>query len=134
MNRIIRSALTLPAAAALLYAAGTAASAGTGHAYRAGSCTASGDYAVCDASGTATRPDDIYMHVTSSPGQQVQVYWDVVCSKGDGAGSASGSFTATTTVRRLIRHPYARPDSCDVAASAQLATGGYLHAWISYRR
>jgi hypothetical protein len=118
----------------MLAATGTVADASTSRVYHAGSCTAEGDYAVCVASGTATRPRYIYVHVASSPAQQVQVYWDVVCSKGDGAGSKSGSFTATAPVRRLIRHPYSKPDSCDVAADAQLEDGGYLHVWITYRR
>jgi hypothetical protein len=93
-----------------------------------------GDYAICDAAGNATAPHDIYVHVTSSPDQSALVTWDVVCSKGDGAGSASGQFTAPTPVRRVIRHPYARPDSCTVAAGAQLNRGGHLKVWISYRR
>ena len=51
MNRIIRSAALVPAA---VLALAVPASASSSTAYRAGSCTAEGDYAVCDASGTAT--------------------------------------------------------------------------------
>jgi hypothetical protein len=134
MNRIIRAGLSLPAAAVLLIAAGTASAAASGKAHRAGSCAASGDFAVCVASGTATGPAGIYVHVASNPGQRVNVSWDMVCSKGDGAGSSSGRFSARTTVRRLVHHPYAHPASCTVAASAQLNAGGSLHVWISYRR
>jgi hypothetical protein len=134
MNRVIRAALTVPAAAGLLVAAGTASAATAAKAYRAGSCTAAGDYAICDATGTAGRPAQIYVHVTSSPDQKVLVSWDMTCAQGDGAGGKSGQFTARTVVRRLLPHPYARPGSCIVAAGAQLNTGGYLHVWISYRR
>jgi hypothetical protein len=101
---------------------------------RIGSCTAEGDFATCDADGTADDPVDIYAHVASSPRQQVTVFWDMTCSKGDGAGSSQGQFTATTTVRRLIHHPYTRPDQCSVAAAAQLSDGGSLHVWLSDRR
>jgi hypothetical protein len=137
MNRVNRAALTATATATagLLIAAGPAASAAAAaKAHRVASCTADGDYAICDAAGNATAPHDIYVHVTSSPDQSALVTWDVVCSKGDGAGSASGQFTAPTPVRRVIRHPYARPDSCTVAAGAQLNRGGHLKVWISYRR
>lgn len=132
MNRITTALAALPVAVALLPGAASAAASETAH--RAGSCTAEGEYAVCAASGTAYRPADIYVHVTSSPGQQVQVYWDMACSKGFGEGGSSGQFTATTTVRRLMHHPYSDPSSCSVVASAGVATGGYLRVWISYRR
>jgi hypothetical protein len=134
MNRIISAALTVPAATGLLVAAGTASAATAAKAYRAGSCTADGDYAVCDASGTAGRPAEIYVHVTSSPDQKVLVSWDMTCAKGDGAGGKSGQFTARTTIRRLLKQPYAHPDYCIVAAGAQLNNGGRLKVWISYRR
>ena len=134
MNRIIRAALTVPAVTGLLVAGGAANAASASKAHRVASCTADGDYAVCDAAGNATEPRDIYVHVTSSPDQRALVTWDMVCSKGDGAGSASGQFTATSPVRRLIRHPYARPDSCVVSGGAQLNAGGHLKVWISYPR
>ena len=88
------------------------------------SCSAQGDYAVCDASGTATNPIAIIVSAASSPDQDVYVTWDAVCSQGTGAGSSSGSFTAETPVSRTISHPYYQPDSCTVAAGAQLQAGG----------
>jgi hypothetical protein len=98
-----------------------------------GSCSAQGDYAICDASGTATRPVTITVTVTSSPDQSVFVSWDDTCSQGDGAGGSSGSFTATTPVSRTISHPYYKPDSCIVAAGAQLQAGGNsVHVSLSY--
>jgi hypothetical protein len=130
MRRLALAGLT---AAALTFASPALASTASA-AHRAGSCSASGDYATCVADGTATRPRYVYVHVTSDPAQQVQVYWSMVCTRNAGAGGSSGSFTATTAVRRLVRHPYSRPGSCSVAADAQLAGGGHLHAWISYRR
>lgn len=121
-------------AAGLTLASAVPAAAAPAHAYRAASCSAQGDYAVCDAAGNATAPRKIYVHVTASPDQSVLVSWDVVCSKGYGAGSKAGQFTATAPLRRLIRHPYAAPDSCTVSAGAQLNSGGHLKVWISYRR
>jgi len=71
--------------------------------------------------------------VTSSPDQSVFVSWDDTCSQGEGAGGASGSFTATTPVSRTISHPYYQPDSCIVAAGAQLQAGGNsIHVSLSY--
>jgi hypothetical protein len=98
-----------------------------------GSCSAQGDFAVCDASGTATLPVTITVSVTSSPDQSVFVTWDDTCSQGTGAGGSSGSFTATTPVSRTISHPYHQPDSCIVAAGAQLQAGGNsVHVSLSY--
>ena len=135
MMSILRKALAVPAAALfLLMAAGAANAAPAGKVYHAGSCRASGGYAVCDAAGTAYSPTLIAVHVSASPAQSVLVSWDVTCSKGSGAGSSSGQFTARTTLRRVLHHPYAHPDSCIVSAAAQLSAGGRLHVWITYRR
>ncbi|HWG62390.1 MAG TPA: hypothetical protein VG253_11825 [Streptosporangiaceae bacterium] len=70
----------------------------------------------------------------STPDQKATVYWNMVCSKGTGAGSSSGHFTATTPIRTKLKKPYLRPDSCIVAADAQLNNGGWLHTYITYYR
>ena len=131
------SRLAVAAASTGLLAAGaitastTAASASTTF----GSCSAQGEYATCDASGTATLPLTITVAVISSPDQSVFVSWDDTCSQGDGAGGSSGSFTATTPVSRTISHPYHQPDWCIVAAGAQLqARGNSVHVSLSYSR
>lgn len=96
------------------------------------SCSAQGDYAICDASGTAPDPVTLTVSVTSSPDQDVYVAWTDVCSEGTGAGSSSGSFTAQTPVSRTISHPYSQPDSCIVSADAQLQAGNSVHVSLSY--
>lgn len=96
-----------------------------------GSCRANGDFAICVASGSVNRPKALYVHVSSVPSQRVSGAWDVVCSKGLGAGSKSGSFSGRTRLRRKLRMPYARPDSCTVSADAQLSHGGRIHVWIT---
>jgi hypothetical protein len=135
MKRLCRlaaaAAMTGLLTAGAIAASTVAASASTTFA----SCSAQGDYAVCDASGTATNPIAITVSVTSSPDQDVYVTWDAVCSQGTGAGSSSGSFTAETPVSRTISHPYYQPDSCTVAAGAQLQAGGNsVHVSLSYSR
>jgi hypothetical protein len=61
------------------------------------------------------------------------VSWDATCSQGEGAGGSSGTFTATTPLSRTISHPYYQPDSCIVAAGAQLQAGGNsVHVSLSY--
>jgi hypothetical protein len=104
--------------------AGVAATSAVASAGTIGSCSAQGDFATCDASGTANKPITITVTVTSSPSQPVFVSWDTTCAQGSGAGSSSGSFTATTPVTRTISHPYYQPDYCIVAAGAQLQNGG----------
>lgn len=112
------------AAVFLLAAGAVAVTAPVANAKAIGSCTAQGNFAVCSASGTAIKPLTLSVTVTSSPAQSVSVAWEVICSQGTGAGSAMGSFTAKTPVTRTISHPYHQPDSCDVAADAQLSGDG----------
>jgi len=133
MNRLSRVATTV-AATAMITASALAASAAAASASTPfGSCSAQGDYAICDASGTAASPVTITVTVTSSPTQSVYVSWTDTCSEGDGAGGRSGSFTATTPVSRTISHPYSHPGSCIVAAGAQLQAGGNsVHVSLSY--
>jgi hypothetical protein len=109
---------------ALLAFGGVAATAAVANASTVGTCTAQGDYAICDASGSVNDPITIDVTVTSSPDQPVSVNWDDTCSQGLGAGSGSGSFTANTPVTTQISHPYYQPDNCIVAAGAQLQNGG----------
>ena len=98
--------------------------------HHAGSCRISGDFATCVASGNATGGiKNIYAHVSASPNQSVDVSWSMVCVKGSGAASKSGSFTATTPIRRYLKMPFFRPRSCSVATSAQLSGSGSLHVW-----
>lgn len=143
MNRlklaIAGAAIPIAAAASILTAGAAGASVtpaiASSAVYHAGSCTASGDFATCVASGSAWHPRRIRVHVHASPDQHVFVAWDMVCTKGTGAGSRSGSFTAFTPVNRIIRHPYFHPRSCDIAASGQLQDGGnWIKVNITYRR
>jgi hypothetical protein len=103
--------------------------------YEISSCRASGMYSTCDEAGDATEPVAIQVHVTAKPNQSVLVSWDNVCSEGLNAASTSGQFTATTPVDRKIGMPYRHPDSCTVAAGAQLNNGGgSLHVWTVYEK
>jgi hypothetical protein len=102
MHRFLRLAASA-AATGLLALGGVAAATVSASAGTIGSCSASGDYATCVASGTANNPITITVTVTSSPDQSVYVAWDAVCSQGTGAGSKSGSFTADTPVTPMPR-------------------------------
>ena len=132
MKRLITTALTAAASVAVLSTPALAASHSTRHTF--GSCRAQGDFAICDASGTANHPATIRVHVSASPSQKVLVSWDITCSEGLGAGGRSGQFTAHTTVNRLLKHPYKHPAWCIVAAGAQLSGSGALHVWLTYTR
>jgi hypothetical protein len=104
-----------------------AASAGT-----IGSCSSSGEFAICAAQGTATKPLTITVTVTSSPDQTVDVNWSMGCSLGYSVAGSSGEFTARTPFTRTLSHPFHQPDSCDVAAGAGLLYGsGSLHVFIA---
>ena len=123
MQRLRHLAVGL-VASGLLAVGGVAATAVAANAGTIGSCGAQGDFADCVASGTANDPLTITVTVTSSPDESVTVSWDTVCSQGDGAGTSSGTFTATTPVTKTISHPYHQPDSCDVAAAGGLNHNG----------
>jgi hypothetical protein len=104
-----------------------------------GSCRAQGDYATCVASGSVNHPHSIHVYVSASPGQKIiNGNWDVVCAKGTGAGSKSGTFKGWASDRRPLRRtvhmPYRRPDYCTVSADAQLSHGGHLHIWLTAQK
>lgn len=121
--------------AALTLATAIPASAAT--VYQAGSCQAKGDFATCIASGNMKRPSSIWVNFHGFPSQKVGVSWSMVCTKGTGAGSKSGSFTDNNGIGHWkIPHPYVYPDSCSVSAEAQLegSSGTKINVWLTYTR
>lgn len=132
---IKRAGLVLAGVVAAASIASSASAAPTAKVHHAGACTARGQYATCVASGTAYHPVTIEVHVRSSHrGQHVSVTWSDVCTKGDGAGSRSGSYNAKTVSNRKISHPYKRPDNCSIAAEGQLNGSSFIKVWITYTR
>ena len=139
---IMAAGAVLPAVAAAVMLTGGIASASTATAigsssvHKAGTCRARGDFADCITSGTATSPRSMFVHVHAGPRQEVDVNWDMVCSKGSGAGSRSGSFTRETPIRHAMRMPYAAPSSCDVSAGGALdgSHGDWIRVNVTYRR
>jgi hypothetical protein len=98
-----------------------------------GSKTASGDFAIALASGTAQNPRGVYVAVFAKPRQRVEVDWTMVCSRGTGAGSKSGHYTTTRSTKRKLRMPMANPDSCTASAGGSLSRGGKITVKL-YRR
>jgi len=128
----------LPVIAALTMTLGGFRFASSGNVARFGSCRANGDFAVCVASGGVSHHRRIYVHASAHPGQFVTVDWSMTCTKGMGAGSKSGSFTAwagpVQYLRHRLRKPYYRPDFCSVAAEVQLSSSGSIHVWLTAKR
>jgi hypothetical protein len=114
------TAIAAVALALLIVGAAT----GAGQLRVIGKASASGDYAIAIASGRAKRPAAIYARVTSRPLQTISGHWTVVCSKGFGAGSKSGSFKGRSPIQRRLRLPMARPDDCTVSTSGSLNRSG----------
>jgi hypothetical protein len=100
-----------------------------------GGCRAQGDFATCVAGGNVNHPHSITVHVIARPGQRVTGSWSMTCGKGSGAGGPSGNLGGWASRRNPLSHklrmPYRRPDSCSVAADAQLNHGGSLHVWLT---
>jgi hypothetical protein len=89
--------------------------------------SASGDYAIAQASGNVKKPGTIRVKVTASPRQKVSVNWTMVCSQPDGgAGSKDGKFTAKTPVTRTLKKPAKKVTDCTVSALAQLSDSGKI--------
>jgi hypothetical protein len=129
--RIRYSLVTAAVASLIPIMAPTVASASTAAPARwhqIGTCTARGDFAICVASGNVNHPLQIQAYVIARPGQRVSGAWDMVCSKGSGAGSKSGNIggraSAAHPLVKTLPMPYRRPDSCTVSADAQLQAGG----------
>jgi hypothetical protein len=104
------------------------------HAYLAGSCRSSGEFAACSDDATATSPVSIQVHVTASPNQSVLVIWADTCTLNTSVASSSGQFTATTPIDRTVGHPFRHPNSCAIAVTAGLSNSGSLHTWNTYER
>jgi hypothetical protein len=73
------------------------------------------------------------VHVLASPNQSFSGNWNMVCSKGSGAGGTHGTVSGTTPRVKILRMPYTNPDSCTVAAGAQLNGSGSLHVYLTAR-
>lgn len=87
---------------------------------------ARGDYAVAQASGSINHPKRIWVKVKSRPRQRTDGAWSMTCTKNSGAGSRSGRHSGTTPYRQRLRMTYPQPDSCSVAANAQLSGSGRI--------
>ena len=98
-----------------------------------GSCRSSGGFATCEASGSVNNPIRIKVHVDASPNQRFTGNWSMVCSKGTGAGTTSGTVSGLTTRVKELRMPFSNPDSCDVAALASLDGSGSIHVYLTAR-
>jgi hypothetical protein len=124
-------AMAAPAVASAGPVHGRAASVALYRVVRVGHCSARGDFATCVASGSVNKPTVIYAHVYASPNQHVSGAWSMTCTKGTGAGSKSGTMSGTTPLRHTLRMPYVHPDSCSVAADAQLSNRGTINVTIT---
>ena len=91
------------------------------------------DFATCVASGSVNNPLYIRVHVKASPNQRETGSWNMVCSWGTSAGSTSGTVNGTTPRAKRLRMPFGNPDSCDVAADAQISGGGSIFVYLTAR-
>jgi hypothetical protein len=134
---MIRAAVVAVLAAVIaLTVAGTALA--STRLYTDGSCVARGQYATCDAAGTANKPTEMYANAWVNHSQRLTVYYDVSCAKGTGAGGKSGSFSiyvrAGYRATHSVPHPYYHPAFCVVSIGAQINGGSYLHLRNQYRK
>jgi hypothetical protein len=81
-------------------------------------------YAKLDVSASVSHPAAVALRVISQPAQNTFVKWSLVCSKGSGTGSTSGSYTSQTTRLQPLRLPMGSPRSCRVAVQGHFPDGG----------
>lgn len=96
-----------------------------------GKRSASGDFATALASGEANRPNWIKVTITTSPRQSATGNWNMVCTKGMGAGSKSGDISGSGKFTRTMRLPMRNPDNCQVSALGSLDNGGSIRVVLT---
>jgi hypothetical protein len=101
---------------------------------RIGQGSATGEFAIAVAEGSAEKPRELFVKVVSSPSQYVDGAYTVVCTKGQGAGTADEIFGGDTPLVEPLKHPFKHPDRCDVAADAQLSESGSVTVKLFARR
>ena len=85
---------------------------------------ASGEYAIAQASGTASNPSRLALDLAATPAQSAKVSWTLVCQEsGGGVGSKSGQSTLQLPTTSTLPLP-APSESCIVSANAQLSGSG----------
>lgn len=95
-----------------------------------GSGHAAGEFAVAQASVTATKTSQMALRLTATPPQSASVTWDLVCTEdGGGVGSKNGQSTLQLPTTEPLPAP-APSESCTVSANAQLSGSGSLEIAI----
>jgi hypothetical protein len=93
--------------------------------------TASGEFTVVRAAGTAPRPQALAIRLTSSPSQVTDATWSMICAKGSTSAKAtSGRASETTPFTRTLPISIARADRCVVSAKGQLSIGGTIRIFV----
>jgi hypothetical protein len=99
-----------------------------------GQGSASGEFAVAVAEGAAMKPANLFAKVQVSPPQYVDAAYTVVCTKGQGTGTADEIFGGDAPLVERLRHPFKHPDRCAVSAEVQLSESGELTLKLFARR
>ncbi len=96
--------------------------------------SATGDFAIAQATGDINDPAEIRLRVRSSIPQQASVTWTMTCTQADGAGSSDDQFDAATPVNRRLRMPSRDVSDCTVSANAQLGEGGKVTVTLTGKK
>ena len=117
----------IPVMSALLVGVGSAIAAPSVPGWRTvGQATASGDFAVAAANGTAAHPSQVAVRIVSSRGGSVTGLAVVACTKNFGIGSSSTNLKGRSPLLTVVRMPMRGAESCDVIASGSSMSGGKL--------
>jgi hypothetical protein len=124
------AALSIVGVMACLLAAcggvGVVANAGHGATHgRFASASASGQYAIAQAAGTAYYPGDLEVYVDASPAQQASITWGTTCLENSGGAGSKLQQKETVQVPAVVQVNYPKNAvQCILSANSQLSQGG----------
>ena len=101
---------------------------------KVGQASASGEFAVAVATGSANKPRDLFVKVIANPAQYVDAAYTVVCTKGERTGTADELFGGDAPLVERLRHPFRHPDRCEIGVDVQLSESGDLTLKLFARR
>jgi hypothetical protein len=123
-------ALAAPASAGQARAGQAASGPAVSKTVQFGPCHNSGAFAYCSSSGTVSHPLSIQFHIVAAPGQKVEGSWAMDCTKGKHGGHTGGQVKGRAPQVKPLKMPFKAPDSCNVAANAQLTKKGKIRTFL----
>jgi hypothetical protein len=101
-----------------------------------GSCSSSGDHAVCALNVQASRPAIMHAHLTATPGQAIKGQYSFQCSNRNHSTGVIGLFDSRGPLSFKLRPRIANPVTCSLSLQGHLPGSGKLKVSVTatYKR